>query len=109
MSGLVAGKAGKNLVAAYMIFHIKPILVKLFTDFIVGRIGQEVVLRVKKDKLTKEILYDPDGKPYIPLKAAISLAWGAIRQLQNVGRIRTACGEELDLIERDLKAEKKGV
>ena len=28
-----------------------------------------------------EILRGPDGKPYIPLKAAIALAWGAIREL----------------------------
>jgi len=28
-----------------------------------------------------EIAYDPDGKPYLSLKLCISLAWGAIREL----------------------------
>ena len=28
-----------------------------------------------------EVMYNPEGKPYLSLKACISLAWGAIRQL----------------------------
>ena len=30
---------------------------------------------------TSNLILDPDGKPFISLKAAISLSWGAIRQL----------------------------
>ena len=38
---------------------------------------------LSKDKKTKKIVYDPEGKPYIALKTAISLSWGAIRQLKD--------------------------
>ncbi len=36
-----------------------------------------------KSKDGKEILRDPDGKPYIPLKTALSLLFGAVRQMYN--------------------------
>jgi hypothetical protein len=42
-----------------------------------------------RHKETGEVLYNPDGKPYIPLKNAISLLWGAVRQLDNkIGELR---------------------
>ncbi|MEW6378589.1 MAG: phage tail protein [bacterium] len=34
-----------------------------------------------RDKVSGKILYDPEGKPYLSLKAIISLCLGAIRQL----------------------------
>jgi len=34
-----------------------------------------------RDKHNGNIVYDPDGKPYVSLKTLISLSWGAIRQL----------------------------
>ena len=38
---------------------------------------------LKKDKRTLEILRDPDGKPYLSLKAMISLNMGAVRELDD--------------------------
>jgi len=32
----------------------------------------------------KNVIRDPDGKPYIPLKTGISLSWGAIRQVDKL-------------------------
>lgn len=37
----------------------------------------------KKSKKTKEIQYDPDGKPYLSLKTMISLNMGAIREVDD--------------------------
>ncbi len=52
------------------------------------RTGQEIIddntlpeWLLSRNKNGKKILYDADGKPYLSLKACISLAWGAIRQL----------------------------
>ena len=36
-----------------------------------------------KDKLGEHVVYDPDGKPYISLKTAISHLWGCVKQLDN--------------------------
>ena len=43
-----------------------------------------------KDKKGKEVLYDPDGRPYLSVKMLSSLSFGAIRQLKEwVERLET--------------------
>jgi len=55
---------------------------------------------LSKDKVSGKALYDKDGKPYLSLKAVISLCLGAIRQLD---REKEVISHQLSVISEKLK------